>query len=133
MAIEHWLRLAMTDGVGPILIRRIIDKTGSAEAACATSVAMLQSVEGIGTTKASSIHRSMRDARVDDELANCHKLGVALISPDATSYPALLKEIPDPPAVLYLKGTLEPRDLNGIAIVGSRKCSYYGREQAERF
>jgi DNA processing protein len=45
----------------------------------------------------------------------------------------LLKTIPDPPLVLYVKGTLEPRDLNAVAIVGSRKCSFYGREQAERF
>src|SRR4029078_10921066 len=48
-------------------------------------------------------------------------------------YPTLLTQIPDPPAVLYVKGNFEPRDLNSVAIVGSRKCSYYGREQYERF
>ncbi len=48
-------------------------------------------------------------------------------------YPAMLRSIPDPPAVLYLRGELQPRDLHALAIVGSRKCSYYGREQAERF
>src|SRR5439155_14814585 len=40
---------------------------------------------------------------------------------------------PDPPAVLYVKGALEPRDLNSVAMVGSRRCSFYGREQSERF
>jgi DNA protecting protein DprA len=75
----------------------------------------------------------MREVRVDDELAKCTELAVALLCPDDDAYPALLKEIPDPPAVLYVRGAFEPRDLNAVAIVGSRKCSYYGREQAERF
>lgn len=44
-----------------------------------------------------------------------------------------MKTIPDPPPVLYVRGQFEPRDLNGFAIVGSRRCSHYGREQAERF
>jgi len=133
MAIEHWLRLAMTDGIGPILIRRIIDATGGAEAACNASVAVLRVIEGIGTSKANAIRQSMSAAPIDDELARCKAIGVSLICPDDEIYPALLKEIPDPPAVLYLKGDLQPRDLNAIAIVGSRKCSFYGREQAERF
>jgi DNA processing protein len=133
MAIEHWLRLAMTEGIGPILIRRIIERAGSAEEACEASVTLLQSVDGIGTSKANPIHRSMREAGVDEELEKCQNLGVPLICPDDEIFPPLLKEIPDPPAVLYLNGKLEPRDLNAVAIVGSRRCSYYGREQAERF
>ncbi len=75
----------------------------------------------------------MSAAAVDEEIARCKAIGVTLICPDDEVYPALLKEIPDPPAVLYLKGDLQPRDLNAVAIVGSRKCSFYGREQAERF
>lgn len=133
MGTEHWLRLAMTDGIGPILIRRIIEVAGNAEAACGASVALLRNVEGIGTSKANAIAASMRNVRVDDEIAESARLGVTLICPDDERFPALLKEIPDPPAVLYVKGSFEPRDLNAVAIVGSRKCSYYGREQAERF
>ena len=45
----------------------------------------------------------------------------------------LLRTIHDPPLVLYVKGAFEPRDLNAFAIVGSRKCSFYGREQSDRF
>jgi DNA processing protein len=58
---------------------------------------------------------------------------VGLVCRDDPEYPALLKHIPDPPAVLYVRGSLQPRDLNAVAIVGSRRCSYYGREQSERF
>jgi DNA processing protein len=133
MAVEHWLRLAMTDGIGPILIRRIIDATGSAEAACAASAATLNAIDGIGSSKSASIRRAISQVRVDEELERCAKLGAHLICPDDDTYPALLKEIPDPPAVLYVQGDLQPRDLNAVAIVGSRKCSFYGREQAERF
>jgi DNA processing protein len=133
MAREHWLRLAMTEGIGPILIRRIVDAAGSAEAACAASTKMLATIDGIGTTKASKIYQSLHAARVDEELAKCARLGVSIICPDDAAYPTLLTQIPDPPAVLYVKGRFEPRDLNSVAIVGSRKCSYYGREQSERF
>ena len=133
MGREHWLRLAMTEGIGPILIRRLIERCGSAEAACAASAGTLQSIDRIGSAKSQKIRESMRQANVDDELRRCDTLGIAVICPDDETYPMLLTQIPDPPAVLYVKGSFEPRDLNGIAIVGSRKCSYYGREQAERF
>src|SRR4030095_11312587 len=133
MGREHWRRLAITEGIGPILIRRLVDAAGDAEGACQASTALLQTVDGIGSAKAQKIRESMRSADVDDQLRRCDALNVSLICPDDPSYPTLLLQIPDPPAVLYVKGGFEPRDLNGVAIVGSRKCSYYGREQAERF
>lgn len=135
MSLRHWLRLSLTEGIGPILIRRIVDASGGAEAACGASVPLLREVDGIGAAKASKIHQSMRAAAeaADKELEAAGKLGVTIVSQDDAIFPLLLRSIPDPPAVLYLKGELEPRDLNAVAIVGSRKCSYYGREQAERF
>src|SRR2546423_14033910 len=98
VALRHWLQLALTDGIGPILIRRIVEGAGGAEAACEASVALLRNIEGIGTSKASTIHASMREARVDEQLERSAKLGVSLICPDDDVFPALLKEIPDPPA-----------------------------------
>ena len=47
-------------------------------------------------------------------------------------YPRNLREIPDPPAVLYVQGKLQPRDMLAIAIVGTRHASNYGRRQASR-
>src|SRR3954451_7348040 len=119
MAIQHWLRLALTDGIGPILIRRLIEAAGSVQAASGATESMLRGVEGIGSAKARKIVESMHEAAVDLELYRCESLGVKLICPDDETYPTLLKTISDPPAVLYVKGSFEPRDLHSIAIVGS--------------
>ncbi len=133
--IRHWLTLSLTEGIGPILSRRLIERAGSVEAACEASVALLRMVDGVGTSKAPKIATSLADARqkVDAEIDRAASKQIRLICPDDEVYPHLLTTIPDPPLVLYCKGTLEPRDLNALAIVGSRKCSLYGREQAERF
>jgi DNA processing protein len=135
VALRHWLQLSLTDGIGPILIRRIVDAAGGGEVACGASVALLREIDGIGAAKATKIHAALRAAgeAVEKELTTASSLGVTIVSQDDATFPVLLRSIPDPPAVLYVKGDFQPRDLNALAIVGSRKCSYYGREQAERF
>lgn len=135
MPVESWLQLALTAGIGPVLIKRLIDAAGSAEAACGATVAMLREIEGVGASRADKIAAALRSAgeMVFAELDRARAAGARIICREDESYPALLREIPDPPPVLYCRGTLEPRDLHAIAIVGSRKCSLYGREQAERF
>lgn len=135
MALRHWRQLALTEGIGPILLRRLVDRAGSAEAACAATETLLREIEGIGGRKATSIARALREARelADRELDRVASLSLRVICPDDADFPPLLRDIPDPPAVLWLRGTIEPRDLNAVAIVGSRRCSLYGREQAERF
>ncbi len=134
MSVRSWLHLSLTDGIGPVLARRLIDAAGSPAAACGADVALLRTVEGIAS-KAPKIAASLRAAaaRVGPELARAATIGANVICPDDEAFPPLLREVPDPPLVLYVRGTLEPRDLNAVAIVGSRKCSLYGREQAERF
>lgn len=136
MALRYWLQLALTEGIGPILSRRLIERAGDVEAACRADARVLREVEGIGAAKAVKIQQAIREAgaQVEAEIARAESLNVRIICPDdGDDYPVLLRSIPDPPVVLYVRGTLEPRDLNSIGIVGSRRCSYYGREQAERF
>ena len=135
MPLKHWLQLSLTDGVGPVLARRIIESAGGVALSCEASVALLRQVEGIGAAKAARIHQSLRDAKAaaENEITLAARLGVSIICPDDETFPVLLRTIHDPPLVLYVKGAFEPRDLNALSIVGSRKCSFYGREQAERF
>jgi DNA processing protein len=135
MPLHHWLTLSLTANIGPILAGRLIDATGSAEAACRATAAVLREIEGIGGAKSTAIAASLREAAAvaDTELQRATAAGVQILCREDSGFPLLLRTIPDPPLVLYVKGTLEPRDLHAIAIVGSRKCSFYGREQAERF
>jgi DNA processing protein len=133
--IHHWLQLSLTTGIGPILGRRLIDAAGSAELATQLTRRELQQIEGIGMAKAQAVADSLKSAEADAilQLEKANQLGAKIISPDDDTWPTLLKQLPAPPLVLFIKGGLEPRDLQSLAIVGSRRCSHYGREQSERF
>ncbi len=136
MSHRNWLCLSLTEGIGPILARRLVEATGSAEAACHASANVLKTIEGIGSARAPKLAQALVEARakVEDEMARAHAMpDVGFVCPDDEAFPYLLRAVPDAPLILYIRGTLEPRDLNSIAIVGSRKCSFYGREQSERF
>ena len=131
------LRLTMTPGLGSILIRRAIEEFGSAEAVLATNESGLRRIKGIGAEKARAILAGMRESEraAEEELREAEKLGAKLIAITSDAYPPLLRQTPDPPPILYVRGELRPDDLDHypVAIVGSRSCTHYGIEQAERF
>ncbi len=131
--IALWLKLIRADGIGPTLFKRLLDFFGGVERIFTASVMELTKVEGIGNKTAESIVRTRDAFDVDSELALADKLGVWVIHLQDDRYPPALKAIYDPPPVLYIKGTLTRSDNLAMAIVGSRRCSHYGTEQANRF
>ncbi len=135
MPVAHWLQLSLTKGLGPITIGRLVERFGNAQAVCATSAEQLRTIEGIGDTKSRELVNEIRSAgrAAAIEFERAAVSNATIICREDETFPPLLREIPDPPAVLYVRGHIEPRDLHSVAIVGSRKCSFYGREQAERF
>ena len=130
-----WLSLSMTRGIGPVSIGRLVDLLGSAEAAAKATADDLLAIEGIGKARANALPAAIRQSRgeAQRELDDCHALGVRVLCPDDADWPVLLADTPDAPPVLWAWGELQPRDLNGVAIVGSRKPSRYGQEQSRRF
>lgn len=131
-AIEH-LRWALTPEVGPILFSRIVQRFGSAQEALGIGATRLQQVEGIGPQLAETIARSCAEADLQREIDLVERHGARVICRDDDEYPPGLRHIPDAPICLYVRGRIEANDAVAIAIVGSRRCSIYGREQANRF
>ncbi|MDM8008722.1 MAG: DNA-processing protein DprA [Phycisphaerae bacterium] len=131
-AIEH-LRWSLTNQVGPITFARLIERFGSAQAALGASVRQLESIDGVGPSTAEVIARSRDQADVACEVALAARHGVRIICRDDEDFPAPLRHIPDPPICLYVRGGLQPTDALAIAVVGSRRSTLYGREQAYRF
>jgi len=131
-AIEH-LRWSLTSEIGPILFGRIVERFGSAQAALGAGAAQLQGVEGIGPALADKIARSRDRADVAQEIALAEKHNVRIYCRDDEQYPEPLRHINDPPICLYVRGRIEQTDTVAVAIVGARRCTIYGREQAHRF
>lgn len=69
----------------------------------------------------------------DREMELCFQQGIHFVTVMDSNYPASLKEISDPPLLLYCKGEMLDSDQNAFAIVGTRHPSFYGRTQAKRF
>ena len=131
--IEKWLKLIRADEVGPITFAKLIEHFGSVDAALGASVSELAKIDGIGFKTAERIAASRDKFDVTSELQLAKKLGVWIINLEDERYPVVLKRIYDPPPVLYIKGTLTREDNLCISIVGTRRCSLYGQEQASRF
>jgi DNA processing protein len=129
----RYLRLHMADNVGPIVLGRLLEKFSTVDNVLSASAEALASVEGVGPARAKAILRARHDGEVAEEIARANDQGVRIICLEDPDYPAPLKHIPDPPICLYVRGRLEPADAVAVAIVGARRCSHYGCEQAQRF
>ena len=131
------LRLTCLPGLGPVLIDRALTAFGSSQAIFTAPTVALERVPGIGPERAARIFAARDQAlkAADDELAAAARLGVRIISRADPEYSPLLATVSNPPPLLYLRGTLKPLDADRypIAMVGSRQCTQYGREQADRF
>jgi DNA processing protein len=124
--------LSMIPGVGPHTHRALIERFGSASAILDARESALKQVDGVGPKLAERIARGRQDHNAEGEIALCHQRGAELIARNDPRYPSRLGEIHDPPALLYLRGTLEPRDALAVALVGSRHATPYGLRTAER-
>jgi len=126
------LKLSLVRGIGPRLSQVLLERFGSPAAVLAAPPDLLRDVPGVGPKVATALFEARRSDEADLVLSRCRQRGVRLLAPHLDDYPRMLREIPDPPAILYANGTLEQRDALGIGIVGSRRCTAYGRKIAQK-
>ncbi len=126
------LRLTLVDGVGPRIRQTLLAHFEKPQSVLEAPAAALMEVEGVGPKIAAAILAARHTRQAEEELARCREAGIDLILYGAEAYPQSLARICDPPGVLFSRGKLEPRDELAVAIVGSRRCTVYGRQQAEK-
>jgi DNA processing protein len=129
---EAYLALHLLDQVGPIRLRRLIEVFGCPQAVLKAPIQSLTRVHGLGPETAQIIADWENRVDLGGELERIRAWPCEWITQEDAQYPPSLREIYDPPAGLYVRGTLHPQDHLGIAVVGSRRASAYGLESARR-
>jgi DNA processing protein len=129
---EALIALNMISHVGPVRLRNMQDRIGSPAAILSASKDQLLRVPGIGEAAADAIVGWESGVDLQGELRRIQEFGCHVVTWADEEYPPLLKQIYDPPILLYVKGTLSPRDKNSVAIVGSRQTTHYGINVARK-
>jgi len=130
---EALIAMNMVPGLGAITARRMAERLGSLVAVFDASAAELAEVQGMSLEKADQFLAALRQVKVADEIDRAKRALVKLITWADEGYPAMLKQIADPPLVLYVAGSVEALDMPSVAIIGTRRPTIYGRETSRRF
>ena len=130
--LKYWLWLSTRKGLRSEHINRLLEHFGTPEAAYFADPGEYELLEEL-PQGAGEVLLDKDLARAEAILADCDRLGVRILTCGDADYPDRLKNIFDPPAVLYVKGRLPAFDEElAISVVGSRKPSEYGRRMAAR-
>jgi DNA processing protein len=129
---EALVALNMVEHVGPVRVRQLLEHFGDAPAILSASRDQLLRVRGIGEETAEAIANWEKTVDLGGELKRISEFGCHILTAADAEYPELLRQIYDPPIVLYVRGRLLEKDKNGVAMVGSRMTTPYGIESARK-
>ena len=129
---EALVALNLLEGVGPVRVRQLLEAFGEAPEVLRASRQQLLRVHGIGEELADTVANWQKNIDLAAELKRIEDFGCRIVIQTDAEYPELLKQIYDPPVVLYVKGRLLPKDKNAVALVGSRMTTHYGIEVARK-
>ena len=127
--VKYWVALTQVPQLGTVKFRRLEAYFEDLENAWNASLAQLKDA-GIETKLAAEIVAARTRTSPDDEVERLYRAGVKLLTWNDPHYTPRLKEIPDPPPVLYFQGEILAADERSVAVVGTRSPTGYGREAA---
>jgi len=125
--LKHWVGFSLIDGIGASRGNRIANFFDTMENAWNASESDLARA-GIEEKVIEEILKMRKKIDLDKEMQKIEKEGISLLTIKDKKYPKLLKEIYNPPFLLYIRGELKNEDEYAIAVVGARKSSDYGRQ-----
>lgn len=130
--LRNYLAVNLVRGLGPRLQTVLLERFGSPAGILQASPEELSSTPGIGRKILEELRLHNHADMARRELEECQQLDITPLSLADETYPVALREIADPPLILYQQGALLPADQLAVAIVGSRNCTMYGRRMAEQ-
>jgi DNA processing protein len=127
----NWVRLSRAN-LSARQMKALAERFGTAADILRAGRSEYAGVDGVSERAAEKIEAAKTDALVDRDIERIERMGARIVLLDDPEYPVNLKQIYDPPSVLYVLGELCERDKWAFAIVGTRKCTDYGRRVAQR-
>ena len=126
-----WLALTLTPGLGPTRSRRLVEFFGTVDRVFSASLTELEAA-GLPAQSAQALGTGRSIQLANEEIGRAKAAEIQLVGFDDPAYPARLRQIYDPPLVLYVRGNVAVISLPGIAVVGTRHPTPYGTGMAER-
>ncbi len=129
---KYWIALSSIEQIDSAFIQRLYNYFGDIETAYNASLSDLSQIDGLSVRKAEAFIDKRKNIDLDKMFNLVLERGIKYFTFENLNYPKLLKEISNPPAVLYYKGNPEVCNFDKtLAIVGSRKSSFHAREAVE--
>jgi len=127
---RYWVGFNLVKGIGAVRLQALRDHFGDLSLAWQAPLAALEAA-GLSPKLAERVAQVRRGVNLDDYLARLEAQGIQVLTWEDEAYPPRLKEIEQPPPVLYVRGDLTPDDFWAIAVVGTRRVTAYGRQVTE--
>lgn len=118
-------------GIGPVRMRKLLERFGNAEAAWHATLGDLMAV-GLEAKVSEAVVQARRTVNLDREMERLDSAGVRALTWADLDYPERLREVDDSPPVLYVLGDFAPSDSWAVGVVGTRRTTSYGREVTAR-
>jgi DNA processing protein len=129
--LRYWVGFNRAKGIGPARLRALIQRFGDVETAWKAPAEALRQA-GLDERTVNSLLTTQRTCDLDAALDAIEQADARIVLFDDDEYPPLLRQISDPPPLLYVKGALEKADHRAIAIVGTRLATDYGKTMAQQ-
>lgn len=127
---KYWIGFNLIKGIGAVRMQGLVAYFGDLESAWKADPAELARA-GLGAKLVERVLGARKQVNLDQVWAKIEAQGIQIFTWQDESYPARLREIDQPPPVLYVRGEYLPDDVFAVAIVGTRKVTPYGRQVTE--